>query len=60
MPESTKTDNSVPESDKTDNHMPKSTKSDNIYSVTTGEEFSAPLPPDKVEVQYNGEGMTIK
>ena len=31
-----------------------------MYSVSTDEGFSTPLPPDEVEVEYDGEGMTIK
>ena len=40
--------------------IPESTKTDTVYSVSTDEGFSTPLPPDESEVEYNGEGMTIK
>ena len=39
---------------------PESTATDTVYSVSTDEGFSTDLPPDEVEVEYDGEGMTIK
>ena len=33
--------------------MPESPKTDTVHSVSSNEEFSTPLPPDEVEVQFH-------
>ena len=46
-----------------DKPMPESSKTDTINSVRSNKdllEFSTPLPPDEVEVNYDGEAMTIE